>query len=74
LGGSAQARTLSPPALLDQSDTTFADADLRRTPQQSPRSPPIKDNSTLADNSNDPVMQNQDVIQGARGIRRNPPR
>ena len=26
----------------------------------------------MADNSNDPVMQNQDVIQGARAIRSNP--
>ncbi len=26
----------------------------------------------MADNSNDPAMQNQDVIQAARGIRINP--
>ena len=26
----------------------------------------------MADNSNDPTMQNQDVIQAARGIRSNP--
>jgi hypothetical protein len=26
----------------------------------------------MADNSNDPEMQNQDVIQAARGIRRSP--
>ena len=27
----------------------------------------------MANNSNDPVMQNQDVIQGARWRRRTPP-
>jgi len=39
---------------------------------KSPRSPSIKVNTTMADNSNDPVMRNHDVVQGARGIRRNP--
>ncbi len=33
-------------------------------PVHSPSKP--KDNPTMADNSNDPVMQNQDVVQGAR--------